>query len=97
MKLRGAVRITTVTISQFGGSNKGCVYSGIATEKKKPAKTTAKQQYSLLGSSTKKVQITHVSQGLSINPRFLLAITMEKILNEEGEPFRGVFFLAILR
>ena len=60
--------------------------------KKKAAKTTAKQQYSLLGSSTKKVQITHVSQGLSINPRFLLAITMEKILNEEGEPFRGVFF-----
>lgn len=35
MKLRGAVRITTVTISQFGGLNKGCVYSGIATEKKK--------------------------------------------------------------
>lgn len=35
MKLRGAVRITTVTISQFGGLNKGCVYPGIATEKKK--------------------------------------------------------------
>lgn len=62
----------------MGAVNKRCVYSGIATENRKAANTTAKQHSSLLGSSTEKVQITHIFQRLYANPRFSFGIAVEK-------------------